>query len=138
MWFLLLKTSFMIEFRNCNLMHTCFAKSLIAAVWNICEANLCFMEQQPDPSHSFRMRWVLPYSRDIRCSCTEIQLHTSKCPGSYHISIPEAKNYFFTDEPLVYVNNESQESLQILLECKEGISRCYFIFCLHNTFIILK
>ena len=33
--------------------------------------------------------------------------------------MPEAKSYFYTDEPLLYVNNESQESLQILLECKK-------------------
>ena len=81
------------------------------------------MEQQPDPNRNFLMRWVLPYMKDILCSCTEVQLHhVSQCSGRFHIAMPDAKDYFYTDDPLLFVDNESQEHLQILLECKKGIS----------------
>ena len=70
------------------------------------------MKQQPDPNRNFLMRWVLPYTKDIRCSCTEIQVYNaSTCTESYHISMPEAKDYFYTDDPLLCVKNESRETL---------------------------
>ena len=99
---------------------------LIAVVWNICEANTCFMKQQPDPNRNFLMRWVLPYVKDVRCSCTQIQLYNnSKCSGRYHITMPEAKDYCYTDDPSVFVNTESQRSLQMLLKCDKGTSSLF-------------
>ena len=90
----------------------------------MCKADVCFMKQQPDPNRHFLMRWVLPYVKDTRCSCNEIKLdHDSKCTGSYHISMPEAKDYLYTDDPLLFVNNNNQGSLQILLECIKGNSK---------------
>ena len=80
------------------------------------------MKQQPDPRRNFLIRWVLPYEKDTLCSCTKIQLHyASKCTGRYHISMPKALDYIYTDDPLLFVNNESQESLQILLECYKKV-----------------
>ena len=93
-------------------------------MWNICEANVCFMKQQPDPNRNFLLRWVLPYEKETLCSCTKIQLqYEPKCTGGYHISMPKALDYFYTDEPLLFVNNESQESLQMLLQCTKGIRK---------------
>ena len=105
-----------------------YVLTLIAVIWYTCtcEANVCMMKQQPDPTRHFLLRWVLPYEKDTLCSCTEIQIHhESKCSGRYHISMPKALDYFYSDDPTLFVNNESQESLQILLECKEGKSRFY-------------
>ena len=100
------------------------AIAFVSVVGNICEASICFMQQQPDPNHHFVMRWVLPFVKDTRCFCNEIQLHhASKCTGRYHIAMPKARDYFYTDDPLLFLNNDSQESLQILLECKKGKSR---------------
>ena len=40
--------------------------------------------------------------------------------------MPEAKDYLYTDDPLLFVNNDNQKSLQILLECKKGKNKLYF------------
>ena len=94
---------------------------LTAGVWNTCAAKLCFIKQHPDPKHNFHMRWVLPYPKIIRCSCTKIHLHP--CTEKYHISLPEAKDHFYTDEPLLFVKSTSEEKLQKLLECDQGHGR---------------
>ena len=112
-----------------SLEHLCIyiTSVFVSVLGNICEANICFLKQQPDPNHEFHIRWVLPYEKETLCSCTEIRLHhESNCTRSYHISLPEAKNYFYTDNPLLFVNSDSHDSLQILLKCKEGKNWFYF------------
>ena len=37
--------------------------------------------------------------------------------------MPEAKDYLYTDDPWLFVNNNNQGSLQILLECIKGNSK---------------
>ena len=87
-------------------------------------ARLCFMKQQPDPNHHFRPRWALPYTHDVRCTCTHIllQMQLQKCTGRYHISMPKAKDYFYTDEPMLFVDEENQDNLRVLLGCDTNTS----------------
>ena len=108
-------------------------------MWNIGEANVCSMKQQPDPNRNLLMRWVLPYEKKTLCSCTKIQLqYASKCTSTYHISMPKALDYFYTDEPLLLVNTVSQKSLQVLLGCTKGIGRLnVFSYTISITLIIV-
>ena len=92
--------------------------SLFTGVQNICLAKICFIKQQPDPSHNFGLRWVLPYAVDVRCTCTQILLQT-QCIGRYHTSV--TKDYFYTDEPMLFVNEESH-NLRTLFGCDKNTS----------------
>ena len=99
-------------------------------MWNTCAAKLCFIKQHPDANQNFLVRWVLPYPKDIRCSCTYFHLHP--CAGKHHISIVKASDHFFTDEPLLFMNNRNQENLQKLLGCDKDTGKLLNIFCYRN------
>ena len=70
------------------------------------------------------MRWVVPYTKEVRCTCTQFAYHP--CPVNFRDSLCKAKGYFYTDEPSLFVNSESQDKLQVLFECNEDAGRFMF------------
>ena len=72
------------------------------------------MGRQPDPNNDYKMRWVLPYTTEELCACTEVVL------GGVNIIAPlGAEDHFYTDEPLLFVNNHDVEDLRALLGCPD-------------------
>ena len=70
------------------------------------------MGQQSDPNSNNKMRWVLPYTKEERCSCTKVML------GGVNTSPPEgAEDHFYTDEPYLFVNNHDVNNLREMLGC---------------------
>ena len=74
------------------------------------------------------MRWVLPYVKEVLCTCTEVEfLETQTCSIRYRISMPVAKDYFYTDDPMPFVKSESVDTLQMLLECIESTGKFEYL-----------
>ena len=51
--------------------------------------------------------------------------------------MPEAKNHFYTNDPMPFVNSESVVKVRILLECSENTGKSQFEqithLCFYNT-----
>ena len=94
---------------------------LSTAVWNHCLAKICIIKKLPDPKHDFKMRWVLPYKKEILCTCTKIVFH--KCRDQYSFSPSEAREHLYTDDPLLFVNSNDEGDLQHLLGCIDSTGR---------------
>ena len=73
------------------------------------------MGKQPDADQNYRMRRVLIYTKEERCSCTKVIL------GGMNMDIitppSGAEDLFYTDEPLLFVNNHDVNNLRELLGC---------------------
>ena len=76
---------------------------------------VCEMGQQPDPANGFKMRWVLPYTKEERCQCTRVIF------GGVNLTpLPGWKDHFYSESPLPFVYSHSVGELRALLECDEG------------------
>ena len=96
-------------------------------LWNNFEATLCFIKPQLDPD---QQSWVIPYPKEIRCTqCT--QFAYNPCPVNFCNSLCKDEGYFYTDEPSLFVNSESQDKLQMLFGCNEDAGRFKFSKFLH-------
>ena len=72
------------------------------------------MGQQPDPDNDFKMRWVLPNTKEELCQCTRIIL------GGVNLTpLPGWKDHFYRESPLSFVNSHDLGELRALLECDE-------------------
>ena len=73
------------------------------------------MGKQPDPDNNYRMRWVLIYTKEERCACTKVIL------GGMNMDIitpsSGAEDLFYTDDPLLFINNHDMNNLRGLLGC---------------------
>ena len=105
---------------------------LFCSFSGVCETKRCVIKQQRDPNQHFRMRWVLPYVKEVLCTCTEVEfLETQTCSRRYRISMPVAKDYFYTDDPMPFVKSESVDKLQMLLECIENTGKFKYLQIAH-------
>ncbi len=75
------------------------------------------MGQSPDPDHpELGLRWILPYTRDVLCTCTKILFG-----GINSIPIPGFRNFHYLDgDPLSLVNTDNVEDIQQILGCVNG------------------
>ena len=80
------------------------------------------MGQQPDPNSNYEMRWVLPYTKEERCSCTKVMLG-----GVNIIPLPGWEDHFYTDEPYLFVNNHDVDKLRELLGCLDKNGMLLFL-----------
>ena len=79
---------------------------------------VCQMGQQPDPDNDFRMRWILPYTKEERCQCTKVIL------GGVNVNpLSGWEDHFYRDSPLPFVNSHSVGELRALLGCDEEKGR---------------
>ena len=85
---------------------------------NICEGNICFISKQPDPNHNHEMRWVVPYTKQMHCTCTKLLFG-----GTNMLAPLVAEDNFYVDEPLLFINTDNQEDLRRFLECDDVTSR---------------
>ena len=102
-------------FSNENVLMLFFYIALLfAAFCTVCVAYdpPCQMGRQPDPNSDFKMRWVLPYTKEERCACTKVVY------GGMNIDPPPgAEDHFYTDHPLLFINNHDEKNLTELLGC---------------------
>ena len=80
------------------------------------------MGQQPDPANEFKMRWVLPYTKEERCRCTKIIFG-----GVNLIPLPGWDDHFYSDSHLPFVNSHDMGELWALLGCDEEKGRSFLV-----------
>ncbi|XP_072035353.1 uncharacterized protein [Amphiura filiformis] len=74
----------------------------------------CFVGQQPDPSHpELGLRWVLPYNKNILCTC----FIKTMFGGMNPTPLTGSEVLYYPDDPLTLVNNENVLELREKLGC---------------------
>ena len=68
------------------------------------------MGRQPDPNNNHELSWFLPYTKQIRCTCTKILFG-----GMNTYASPGGEVHYHTDEPLLFINNDNERDLLSLL-----------------------
>ena len=79
---------------------------------------VCEMGQQPDPDTDFKMRWVLPYTKEELCQCTKVIVG-----GANSIPLSGWNDHFYRDSPLPLVNSHDVGELRALLGCDDRKGR---------------
>ena len=86
------------------------------------------MNKQPVFNGRNEFLWVLPYKKEVLCTCTKVVYHS--CIGGYAYATLESEDYFYTNKPSLFVHSNGEKELQALFQCDTLTGRstnCYLI-----------